>query len=223
MKKRNQIFVFLLALSCLVIPAHAEEGIPNIVRQGDNSQEEVDITDTTDNLQAITYRGDVENGITNSITFEVYPIGDGVEYDEPQDVILFRTNKYIDHGFLEAGYTYRISDIKVDDKTIKTEDIEFTLPKKKTAVAFPVDIKILDGCSGEIVTDPSIDRGLEIKPTKTKTPKITKAPQKQKTETTEKKFQIPKIVKQILLYGSVIGVLVLLYFGYRKLKEMWQE
>lgn len=172
-------------------------------------------------LVSVLFQGDVANGITDNISFDV--ICTDAEGDA-FSVNLMRINKFQARETIATG-NYLITNIDTYNKDYSVEDIPFTVDVSDTGSAKLVTVKVGEGAKDEeINTSFSSDRGATPKPTITPTKNTTmnSIPDKNNTTAVENASNDTDTAK-IIKYCLVGLVICSIYFGFRKLKNMWHK
>lgn len=174
-------------------------------------------------IVSVLFKGDVANGITDNISFDI--ICDAEEGDG-FSVNLLRMNKFQARETLGMG-KYIITNINTYNKKYPVEDIYFTVDETDSGKAKTITIKVGDGAQGEeINTSFNSNKGITPEPTASYIPNSDTTKQTDNTTGTEIKKDA-KINSETIqkIIGCIFAIVLAggLFFGYKKLKQKWNE
>lgn len=204
---RVKILLLSLILFCCPLLCHAEE------------------EENECNIVSVLFKGDVANGITDNISFDV--ICDSAEGDG-LSINLLRINKFQAQETLGMG-DYIITNINTYNKKYPVDDIHFTIDEADSGKAKVVTIKVGEGAKGEeINTSFNSDKGITPEPTATSTTmsddtdKNTNTADKETVQVKETKSN-NETIQMVIGYVLAVALACGLFFGYKKLKQKWNE
>ena len=210
---------FILYCFCIINCFFAVKANATFVTPLETETPEIEESDEA--IYSVLIRADIPNGITDNISF-CLNMKNGDDVDTCKYVLL-RMNKFQTRLQLYEG-DYTITNINVYDDEIQTEDISFTIDKSCSGKGTEIVIPIAGGSSEEVNTEFKDKHGIKATPhiTITEKPTNTLSPTSIPEKIEEKK-EFPLWAKRVITYGILIGIGVVVYFGYKKCKELWNS